>query len=129
MSPTQRGLVPCPTPREPKGPPCQTWCITWIPGLFLHNVVRVFKDENLPLFTVHDAFYVRLVDIEVLKHAYFDSLFKIYTSQPWYKFIHTNQVSKHEIINPSNKGRKIIEEFNAQLSEMDKSIRLVDSLI
>ncbi|CAN0306050.1 unnamed protein product [Ectocarpus fasciculatus] len=51
--------------------------VHYLDSLILQEIVTIFRSKNLPIFTLHDAFYSRLLDIQLIKEAYFEGLKKL----------------------------------------------------
>lgn len=45
-----------------------------IDSLLVHMAVTQFREHKKPIYTIHDAFFVRLIDMEVVKTSYFKAL-------------------------------------------------------
>lgn len=85
-----------------------------IDSLLAHLVIKEFRKELRPLFTVHDAFYVRLIDMAFLKEAYFKALQQIHDLDPWSKFLETNKISLEDLRNYhwAKKEKALAEDLN-----------------
>nr|NP_150421.1 RNA polymerase [Pylaiella littoralis]AAC23956.1 T7-like RNA polymerase [Pylaiella littoralis]CAC50862.1 T7-like RNA polymerase [Pylaiella littoralis] len=85
-----------------------------IDSLLAHLVIKEFRKELKPLFTVHDAFYVRLIDMAFLKEAYFQALQQIHDLDPWSKFLETNKITLEDLRNDhwSEEDKALAEDLN-----------------
>lgn len=96
-----------------------------IDSCILQKVLTRMRYNNLPLFTVHDAFYCRLTDVEFLKDAYFEFLKEVQRKNPWLLFVYNNRVEPKEIDDSFEKERIT---FNDNLEKMCRSMPYFDDL-
>lgn len=88
----------------------------------LIGVIKDFREAQKPLFTIHDAFYVRLIDTEFLKDSYFKSLERLDKENLWLSFLESNIVDLDDIIYSdwSLNKKRLAEELNENISNFRK---------
>nr|QWK44478.1 RNA polymerase [Desmarestia aculeata] len=96
--------------------------IHYLDAIALQHVTTRFREENKPLFTVHDEFYVRLCDIHFTKMAYFNALKQIYDDRPWFSILDSNKILDYEIDLNNMKEKMIQQTLNDLIKTFKKSI-------
>nr|QWK44303.1 RNA polymerase [Hedophyllum nigripes] len=81
----------------------------------LQVLIEGFRLTNKPLFTVHDAFYCRLTDVNFLKQTYYNALQEIYKTNPWENLLLNNKITTEDIIEPTKEEIHKIKTFNDTL--------------
>lgn len=91
-----------------------------IDSLIVHKIVLKFQEQNKPIFTIHDAFYVRLIDTTFLKEIYFNELHLIHNYNFWQAFLLSNTIdlNKNEYTHITKKQRSISEELNTLINDV-----------
>lgn len=63
-----------------------------IDSILAHMVITQFRQHKKPIYTIHDAFYVRLVDIVFAQESYFKALKQLHDSNPWQRILEKNKI-------------------------------------
>ena len=89
-----------------------------VDSLLAHSVIKEFRKELKPIFTVHDAFYVRLTDMTFLKEVYFNALKQLHDQDPWSKFLETNKIKLEDLRNNhwTAEEKTLAEDLNDTIS-------------